>query len=210
MEEWRDVPGYEGFYQISISTKEGKCRSLYKNHELSNKPSQRDKRISWVLFKDNKGLCKQSACWIALTYPELVQNEYFPGAEIDHVDTDRLNNHPSNLKWVTHKDNLNNPLTRQHKSAAKMGHRLSEDTKKKIAQAHLGKKQTEEHKQKSAEARRNIGKWVIKLSPENEILHFYPTARLAAQDNQANYKMISGCCLGKRKTHAGFIWKFAE
>lgn len=25
--EWRDVPGFDGKYQISISTKEGRCRN---------------------------------------------------------------------------------------------------------------------------------------------------------------------------------------
>ena len=45
-EEWRDIPGFEGLYQISIDTKEGRCRSLNFNRsgkvkELSNKPSKK-------------------------------------------------------------------------------------------------------------------------------------------------------------------------
>ena len=51
-EEWRDVPGYEGRYQISIDTKEGRCRSLNYEHtgkpkDLSNKPGKRYNRICW-------------------------------------------------------------------------------------------------------------------------------------------------------------------
>lgn len=30
MEEWRNVPGFNGKYQIDISTKEGRCRIIYK------------------------------------------------------------------------------------------------------------------------------------------------------------------------------------
>ena len=30
---------------------------------------------------------------------------------IDHIDTDRQNNVPTNLGWVTHKQNMNNPAT---------------------------------------------------------------------------------------------------
>ena len=114
-EVWKDVPGYEGIYQIDISTKEGRCRRIYKNgktKELANTPDSRDGRIFWHLSNGNKGVSYQAARWIALTYPELVQGEYFEGAEIDHIDTDRRNNHPSNLRWTTHRGNMNNENTR--------------------------------------------------------------------------------------------------
>lgn len=63
-EEWRDVPGFEGLYQIDISTKEGKCRSLNYEHtgkpnELSNKPGKRDNRIIWGLSKNGKCITRQ-------------------------------------------------------------------------------------------------------------------------------------------------------
>lgn len=121
MEQWRDVPGYEGLYQISIDTKEGKCRNLRTGKILSTKPCTRFNRIYWDLCKNGKCNNQQAARWIALTYPELIENEYFEGAEIDHKDTDRLNNQPSNLHWVTRKENLNNPLTRKHNSEVRVG-----------------------------------------------------------------------------------------
>lgn len=31
--------------------------------------------------------------------------------DIDHIDGDKLNNHYSNLRWCTHKENCNNPNT---------------------------------------------------------------------------------------------------
>lgn len=188
MEEWRDVPGFEGKYQISISTKEGKCRRLYKNgniKELSCNPSKRDQRINW-----NIGVTKQAAVWIALTFPELVQNEYFDGAEIDHLDTDKLNNHPSNLKWVDKKGQQNNPLTKLHKREAMLN-------------------------------RPDHSKWVIQLSNNNEILHFYPSTMEAERKTGIKRTAIGACCRGKNvkdgkcqyytpKTAGGFIWKYAE
>ena len=125
-EEWRDVPGYEGLYQISIDTKEGRCRSLNyektgKVKELSNKPCSRDKRIKWGLYRNGNLKIRQAARWIAITFPELIENEYFEGAEIDHKDTDRLNNQPSNLRWVSREGNLNNPLTKKHMCSAQKG-----------------------------------------------------------------------------------------
>ena len=101
-EEWRDVPGTNGLYQISISTKEGKCRSWWNNRHgkgkiskiLSNTPI--DGRIFWNIHINQKQIHMQAAYWIAITYPELVNNGYFDGAHIDHIDTDKLNNQPFN------------------------------------------------------------------------------------------------------------------
>lgn len=183
-EEWRDIPGYEGLYQINIDTPEGKCRSLNyhrtgKVREFSKKPRKYDGRLYWDLSKDGKPTTYQAARWIALTYPELVTNEYFEGAEIDHIDTDPSNNHPSNLRWVSHKENQNNPLTRAHNSEAQKGNQ-------------------------------NHNKWVIKLNKNNEILHFYPSAVQAEKETGVNRARISECCLGKIKSAGGYIWKHAE
>ena len=116
MEEvWRDVPGYEGLYQITIS--DGiRCRTLnyYRSGkvvEKTTKPNDKN-RLYWGLTKDGKTTYSQAARWVAYTYPELIENEWFEGAEIDHKDGNPMNNHPSNLHWVTHKENMNNPNTR--------------------------------------------------------------------------------------------------
>ena len=137
MGEWRTVPGFKN-YEINIDTKEGKCRTLnYKKtgqtRELSNKPSIVNGRINWCLYNEDGPKYGQPARWIAFTYPELVQNEYFEGAEIDHIDTDPLNNHPSNLRWVTRSGNLRNTLTIKHISEANknkpsLSHRVEQHT----------------------------------------------------------------------------------
>ena len=119
--EWRNVPGFAGKYKINIDTKEGQLkntdyRGTGKTSIHPNTINKHNKRIYWILNYNGVNYSQQAAYWIAITFPELVQNEWFPGAVIDHIDTDRLNNHPSNLRWVTTKENNNNPLTlqRQH------------------------------------------------------------------------------------------------
>lgn len=44
------------------------------------------------------------------------------GYEIDHINTIRDDNRLANLRLVTHKENLLNPLTRKNKSIAQKGH----------------------------------------------------------------------------------------
>ena len=36
---------------------------------------------------------------------------YKQGLFVDHIDTNRANNHADNLRWVTPKENSNNPIT---------------------------------------------------------------------------------------------------
>lgn len=202
MEEWRDVPGSNGRYQIDISTKEGKCRSLnYKNYGKTcilsgshnkGRSKKEDERIYWCLTIAGKSKCMQAARWIALTYPELVQNEYFEGAEIDHIDTDVLNNHPSNLRWVTDSEQANNPLTRKHISESKSGEKSP----------WYGKHHKQETKQKMSKIMR--GKLINNKSTSKPVLQFvdnvvvgdYPSASEASRKTGVAVTGIIRCCNG--------------
>lgn len=53
-------------------------------------------------------------------------------------------------------------------------------------------------------------KWVIKLSLNNEILHFYPSTAQVERELGYDQGYISNCCNGKYKTAYGFVWKYAE
>ena len=53
---------------------------------------------------------------------------------VDHINTDRLDNRAENLRWVTYKENNNNPLTKQHFSDAHRGNVLTADRKRKISE----------------------------------------------------------------------------
>ena len=186
-EEWRDIPGYEGKYQVNISTKEGRCRSLnFKGHtgvikELSNKLNING-RISWNLYKDGVPRNMQAAYWIAITYTELVQNEYFEGAEIDHIDTDTTNNNPLNLRWATSKEQQNNPLTKQHHKESANGIRnLNNANSKKVEQTSLS----------------------------NEFIASFLSMADAERKTGVNRKNICSCCQGKRSSAGGYVWRYA-
>ena len=64
---------------------------------------------------------------------------------IDHINTIRTDNRVENLKWVTHKENSNNNLTKKKMSIAAKGNKKwlgkkhSEETKEKMSKAQKGK-----------------------------------------------------------------------
>ena len=187
MEEeiWRKVPGWEN-YEISITQKEGKCRRVFK-HIIKEKTNTRTHNgyIVWQFSKNGKVLTHQAAKWIALTFPEMVQNEYFEGAEIDHIDTNTLNNHPSNLRWVDRVGQMNNPLTKEHMSECQLGVNINNP---------------------------QLSKKVIQYNVNGEFICDYPSTMEAERQTGIHHSGISMCCLGKRD-YAGngkelFIWKY--
>ena len=145
-ENMREVPGTNGMYLIC--TDGWRCWSRKKNGFLSDNPGN-GRYIIWRMSVDGIPEAHQSAWWIAMTFPELVQNEWFPGAEIDHIDTDRLNNDPSNLRWVDRYGQMNNPITKKHISDSNKGEKC----------AWWGRKHTEEEKRKISETlkKRSLG-----------------------------------------------------
>ena len=218
----REVPGTDGKYLIDITSTEARCYSVKRGKYLANTPDKRDGRIFWTLTQNNKRQHYQAARWVAMTYPEFVQNEWFEGAEIDHIDTDRTNNHPSNLRWTDRKGNCNNPITLKHYSDAHRGRTLTEETKSKLSTTHKGKHHTEESKMKislahkgktlSEEHKKNVAlalsKEIIQMSIDNTILKCYVSSGQASKETGIERSSINRCCNGKLKTAGGYKWSF--
>ena len=53
-------------------------------------------------------------------------------------------------------------------------------------------------------------KWIIKLSMDGEILHFYPSMKEAERDTGMCCANIRKCCLGKRNHTSGFKWAYSD
>lgn len=117
IEEWREIPGYDGRYQISNL---GRIRSLpYVNYQLSSHSGvMMKKHISGkIMAPTNNG---NGYLIIALRYKgskkknhyvhRLVAEAFIPNpdgfTEVNHIDYDKGNNIVTNLEWVSREQNI--------------------------------------------------------------------------------------------------------
>lgn len=128
-EIWKDIEGYEGLYQVS---NKGRVKSMDRYADNNGTLQFRPERI---LKQNIQKAGRNKRCAVALSknakikmvrVHRLVAKAFIPNPEnkpfIDHIDTDSTNNNVENLRWVTAKENSNNPITLQHHSEAKKGH----------------------------------------------------------------------------------------
>lgn len=98
-EEWRDVKGYGGDYQTSTF---GRVKSLKNGKVRILKPFLTGLYMQVELHKDDKGKTFQVNRLVAETF--IPNSDNLP--EVNHIDGRKLNNHVSNLEWVTHQSNM--------------------------------------------------------------------------------------------------------
>lgn len=108
-EIWKDIPGYEGLYQISNY---GSVKSLdrYVKHYKGGSKLIKGKNIA---PKIDKGYLRIKLCKLGekkyYTVHRLVALTFINNPNnlpvINHIDGDKLNNHISNLEWCTISDN---------------------------------------------------------------------------------------------------------
>jgi hypothetical protein len=117
MEEWRDIEGYEGEYQVSSY---GNVRSLDRYIKSKSKLNN-----DFVYLKKGKNLIPELG---SLVYPyvvyylqkdgkryynkahRLVAKAFIPNPHnkkiVNHIDSNPRNNHVDNLEWLTHSENI--------------------------------------------------------------------------------------------------------
>ena len=111
-EEWKDINGYEGLYQISNT---GKVKSIGRHKKQGARPiewqddmiiKQRKNRCGYfylILHKDGE---KKTKTIHSLVGEAFIENpEAFP--QINHKDENKENNHSSNLEWCSASYNVN-------------------------------------------------------------------------------------------------------
>lgn len=106
-EEWKDIKGYEGLYQVSNLGRIYSCR-----YDRIRKPSG-NKYLHVVLCTNNN---PKSMLIHRLVAEAFISN---PGnkPQINHIDGDTTNNMVDNLEWVTAQENINHAYKQLNKIA---------------------------------------------------------------------------------------------
>jgi hypothetical protein len=152
MEEWRDIKGYEGLYQVSNL---GRVKSLSRTIERSKYGSI---FVSEKILSTNstKGYLYVSLCKCGkqkrVRVHRLVAEAFIPNQdnlpEVNHKDENKENNAVSNLEWCTNKYNCNYGTGRERNPNCQKGRKVSDATREKLRLAGLNRHHSESTKLK--------------------------------------------------------------
>ena len=189
-EEWRQIQGYEGLYEVSNlgrvkSLKRGNC-----NNEklLKLREGNRGGYLVVILYKDKKRTTYNVHKLVAMTFIPNPENKPYinhkiesdEGKKINMVifnEDGTINEEKTTIEWVTPKEN-NDYGTR------------NERVSKAMTNGKLSKK-------------------VLQLSLSGELIREWPSTRECGRNgfNQGN---IVSCCNGKLPHYKGFLWMYAD
>ena len=182
-EEWKDILGFEGFYQASNL---GRIKSLERFRKGKNGSLVTVKEKILKPRLNNNGyyqveLCKNSK--VRFYYVHRLVYEVFNGTipeglQVNHINEVKTDNRLSNLNLMTCKEN-NNYGTHNERVSKKMTN---------------GK----------------LSKPVLQFTLDNILIKEYASTHQVERELGFAQGHICGCCNGKLKTAYGYIWRYKE
>ena len=100
MENWKDIKGYEGSYQVSDL---GRVKSIKFNSEKILKRIKRGNYLKVNLSKNNKVTTKSIHMLVAEVFLNHISSKKMV---VDHIDNNGNNNNLNNLQIITHRKNI--------------------------------------------------------------------------------------------------------
>lgn len=179
------------------------------------------KSNKWMkTFKSSNGYKHLSLCKNGVMHwkqvHKLVAEHFIPNPEnkleVDHINTDRTDNRVENLRWVTHKENCNNPISIEHYKnmipvKGMLGKHHTEETKKKMSEANKGKTPWIKGKHLSEEAKKKISKKVYQYTLDGKLEKIWSSTAECGRNgyNQGN---VVSCCNGTLKKYKNKIFSY--
>lgn len=184
-EVWKDVEGYEGYYQVSnlgrvrsldrtVKQQEGFTQNIKGN--IKDITPRKDGYIQITLYKNNKGERHYIHRLVAKAF---IRNP--KGFEIiNHIDEKPSNNYYKNLEWCDHQYNLT------------YGDKVERVTN------------SEGYKIRTQKLRKPI--YVIDKEGNRK---WYDSLTSAARELNLDTASITACLKGRNQTHKGYSYEYA-
>ena len=186
-EEWRDIPGYEGYYQVS---NQGRIRSVDRKVIARGGLTRISKgKIIALNYSRPYPMVCLSKKDIKKTYlvHRLVADTFIPNPKnektVNHKNGIKSDNRVENLEWCSYSDNI------------------------KHAFRQLGRRPTS-HWTGVKEGKSPFAKKVQQISPNGELIVIHESMTTAARVTNTHLSCISQAINGKIKTAGGFLWRY--
>ena len=183
-EEWRDIKGYEGLYQISNL---GRIKSFdkviaQKNNSTAIKKGRilhwsSDGRYLFIRLTDSNRVRKNYKVHrlVAFAFPEIC-GEWFEGAEVNHKNEIKTDNRAENLEWCTQSFNVNYGTRNQRTSEKNTNGSCS--------------------------------KTILQYSLDEQFIKEWPSVSEIQRTLNYSRSFICQVCKNKYKQAYGFKWKY--
>lgn len=191
MEEWKDIEGCEGMYQVSNY---GKVKSLERTIERMSRWGKLVKvtypSVELKTYKNNKGYLLVDLYTRRKkdkrTVHKLVAEAFVPNPQnkpcVGHWNCDKNDNRAENLYWCTYPENNNHPITKQKQSESRKGKPQpqlhSEKANEKRRLALIGRSVSEKTKKKISEAK---SKPICQCTIDDDLVATYSNSVEAAK-----------------------------
>lgn len=226
-EIWKDIPGWEGLYQVSNLAR---VRSIFRYKKIIKPYIDKWGYFEVNLYRNKKTTHKKLHRLVAEAFIDNPNNKPC----VDHIDTNKLNNLPYNLRWCTYKENANNPLSLKHLSESQSGEKnywygkkQPESMRRKRSESTRGEKAFWYGKKRDAETIEKMRQaslrrgWqggkhpnaipVLQISAiDGFVIKRWNCAADAERELCVSKAKICACCRGYRKTTGGFRWEYAS
>ena len=186
-EIWRDIKGFEGFYQVSNlgRVKSIACRRLSGRDKGGDFAIAQTEHIMTPVVSESgylKIVLRNNSRAFKTSVHRLVATAFISNPKnlqfVNHINENKKDNIAENLEWCTHSYNCNYGTRSNRQSKAMKNHA-------------------------------SLSIPVIKLTKEGVEIERYPSISEASRKNGINVSNIANCCKGKAGSNSagGFKWE---